>query len=44
MIKILLNLGGSGTIIKHDIVKNLKIRNDTPTIWATTAGNFETQG
>ena len=44
MIKILLDSGGSGTIIKHDIVNNLRIRNDSPTIWATTAGNFEMQG
>ena len=44
MIKILLDSGGSGTIVKHDIVKHLRVKNDNRTVWATTAGNFETTG
>ena len=43
-IHILLDYGGSGTIIKHDIVKDLRIRKDTSTKWTTTAGNFSTKG
>ena len=44
MIKVLLDLGGSGTIIKHDIVKDLWIKQDDKTVWTTTAGNFSTTG
>ena len=43
-IKILLDSGGSGTIVKHDFVKNLRIKYDQQTTWTTTAGNFETKG
>ena len=43
-IKILLDSGGSSTIVKSDIVKDLRINNDTKTKWMTTAGNFTTSG
>ena len=32
-IKILLDSGGSSTIVKSDIVKDLRINNDTKTKW-----------
>ena len=43
-IKILLDSGGSSTIVKSNIVKDLRVNNDTKTKWTTTAGNFTTSG
>ena len=43
-IKILLNSGGSSTIVKRDIVKELCIVENSKTLWTTTAGNFSTTG
>ena len=43
-IKILLDSGGSRTIVKYDFVKKLRIKYDQETTWTTTAGNFETKG
>ena len=43
-IKILLDSGGSSTIVKHDIVKELRINNDNNTLWTTTAGKFSRTG
>ena len=43
-IKILLDSGGSSTIVKHDIVKELRVVENKETLWTTTAGNFSTTG
>ena len=43
-IKILLDSGGSSTIVKRESVKQLKVTKDANTTWATTAGNFTTNG
>ena len=43
-IRILLDSGGSGTIIKRNTVKDLRVRKEASTKWTTTAGNFATEG
>ena len=41
-IRILLDSGGSGCIIKREFVKKLRLKHDKTTEWTTAGGNFST--
>ena len=42
--KDLIHSGANGSLVTHQLVRNLGASTENPTVWTTAAGEFETQG